>query len=81
MANVVTLHVEIEGSDALENCKIYKNGKILEVRQGMGSNHMEFTYTDVAYDGTKNSHYYIEVTQIDGEMAWTSPVFIKAARD
>ena len=52
--------MEIEGSDALENCKIYKNGKILEVRQGMGSNHMEFTYTDVAYDGTNYCGWQVQ---------------------
>ena len=41
---------------------------------------LEFTYTDRGPMNREN-YYYARITQIDGEMAWSSPIWVAYAGD
>ena len=57
-----------------EYMKIDKTTEILVLRGSLANETVEFSYRDNDYDG--DCYYYVRVTQVDGEEAWASPIFV-----
>lgn len=81
--------LEAHGTAGIEKIELVRNNGVIAVEDGKGKPDIEFEYSDddefgsVALPSTpwsKNPFifYYLRVTQIDGEMGWTSPVWIEA---
>lgn len=69
------LQISARGTTALTKLQIVKNGRLLtsvDVRQVQE----ELEIIDDRFDPRRPNFYYAKVTQRDGEMAWSSPIFI-----
>lgn len=65
------------GTADIDKMEIVRNNTIIASLQG-NSDFEEFEYTDVTTldQNEKNIFYYVRVIQKDGEMAWSSPIWI-----
>ena len=72
------LHVKVLGTAPIESVEIVKDGKFV-YRSEPKANAAEFDFTDNA-PGTGESWYYVRVMQIDRNMAWSSPMWVKYGR-
>jgi hypothetical protein len=65
--------VEVQGTDELRSVEIVTAGTaVRELPFKRGEDRLSATVDLPANEG---GHYYLRVTQVDGERAWTSPVF------
>jgi hypothetical protein len=68
------LSVKIAGTTRLSKVEVVKDGKFVFLSQPEGQN-TEFTYVDNnPQKGT--SYYYVRVIQADGNLAWSSPMWV-----
>lgn len=71
--------VDIQGTDALTEVAVIRDGTILTSRNP-GVSHTAFSYVDESFSG--KSYYYLRVTQIDNDesgnpsCAWSSPIWV-----
>lgn len=75
----------VAGTDNLKKVEIIRNGKVIKTFEPEGYS-LEFTYDDmtpidkVVMDAKDKKppfvYYYIRVTQEDGHMAWSSPIWV-----
>ena len=72
----VKIEVAIEGTDKIERVDLIRNQSRLQRWQG-GALRFQATYVDRPPDGV--SYYYVRVEQQDGEMLWSSPVWVDSA--
>jgi hypothetical protein len=69
------LKVKVFGTDTLQRVEIIKDGKFVFTTSPNAKN-AEFTYTDNA-PSPGESWYYVRVTQMDRNLAWSSPIWVK----
>lgn len=69
------LWVKVIGTDKLMRVEIIKNGKFVFVTQPE-SNETEFSYVDNDIQ-TGESWYYVRAVQLDRNLAWSSPIWVK----
>ena len=55
--------------------KEFSDTVALQILREKGTREMEFSYRD-AGQAADGDYYYIRVTQVDGEQAWSSPVWV-----
>ncbi|MEK7754228.1 MAG: DUF3604 domain-containing protein, partial [Acidobacteriota bacterium] len=67
--------VKIIGTDRISKVDVVKNGKFV-FETNPNSNTAEFTYVD-NNPGTGESYYYVRAIQIDRNLAWSSPIWVK----
>ncbi len=68
------LDVKIRGTDAVSKVDVVKNNTFLYSVEP-GRQEVEFTYKDMQIEpGT--SYYYVRVVQEDGQVAWSSPIWV-----
>jgi hypothetical protein len=66
--------IEVHGTDELKRVEIVTAGRcVRELPIARGEGRLSCT---IALPATQGSHYYLRITQADGERAWTSPIFI-----
>lgn len=74
VSNAPVLNVKVNGSNDIELVEIIRNDKTIYAVDGDGAD-LQFTYTD--YDAPNGeNYYYVRVTQIDDELAWSSPIWV-----
>ena len=78
------LHIEVAGTAPVRDVTVVRNSRDVYIYHGSGSNEA-FEWVDEenfetvcldAYDGTPFIYYYIRVVQEDGELAWSSPIWV-----
>jgi len=70
----ITVTASATGAGDIDRIELCRSNQFIYTRPGKGRN-AEFTFTDLKpLDGT--SYYYVRVQQKDGELAWTSPVWV-----
>jgi L-rhamnose isomerase len=68
------ISMEVFGTDIIKRVEIVKNNKII-LRKNSGS-------IDIKYEAFDNENlkkgdfYYLRIIQKNGEMAWSSPIFV-----
>jgi hypothetical protein len=68
----ITLKVFAGGTEDIRRIDIIKNGKLFSIHEGSG--YLEqIEYADT---GGEKAYYYVRLMQIDGAMAWSSPIFV-----
>lgn len=72
----VDVRVAVRCPGAIDKVEICRNNRFIYAQKPDGNN-AEFTFRDTE-PLTGRSYYYMRVTQQDGEMGWTSPVWIDA---
>jgi hypothetical protein len=69
--------IKVIGTDRLQSVEIIKGGKFVYVYTPRPtSNTAEFSYVDNA-PGTGESWYYVRANQMDRNLAWSSPIWVK----
>jgi len=71
-----TCRVHVRGTDDLQKVVIRKGNKPVYVRCHIEGPECRFEWTDPEFDAGMIACYFVEVVQVDGEMAWSSPVWI-----
>jgi len=79
-----TLRVDALGTGPISNITVIRNGRTAYTHQGRSARE-GFEWTDTedfaavalpGFDGKPFIYYYVRVTQMDGELAWSSPIWI-----
>lgn len=74
------IEVEIQGTDAVAEVEIVRDGAVLHSRHP-GTRQVKFSYVDESFH--ERSYYYLRVTQVDTDehgnasRAWSSPIWVK----
>lgn len=75
-AGPVRLVVKVIGTRPVRQIDIVRNNTFIHNRQPMAKD-VSFTFEDAAPAGRAESYYYVRVIQIDDQMAWSSPIWIR----
>lgn len=74
----VSIHAEVAGTDRIRLVEVLKNNKVIHSVEG-DSELEELVLTDLprgeGYEG--EDWYYLRVTQHDGNMAWSSTIWVQ----
>jgi hypothetical protein len=68
------LSVEVHGTAKLEAVEVVRDGKVCRSETPTGRD-CEFSFVPAALDRPE-SYFYVRVRQSDGQLAWSSPVFV-----
>ncbi len=68
------LSIHVIGTAAIRQIDIIKNNTFLHNRQNLGRE-VSFTFVDNEAESGE-SYYYVRVIQVDGEIAWSSPIWV-----
>jgi hypothetical protein len=71
------LHVRCEGTYAISEMRIVKNGKIIHTENCHNLWDYELEFADADFKAGDAANYYVRVLQADMESAWSSPVFFE----
>ncbi len=70
------LRVTCDGANGIDHIRIVKDGQFAHTHFCHGEWHSELEWADDHYDPSRPSFYYVRVVQVDGESAWSSPIWI-----
>jgi hypothetical protein len=70
------LRVVCDGANGIDHIRIVKNGQFAHTHFCHGEWHSELEWTDDHYDPSGANFYYVRVVQVDGESAWSSPIWV-----
>lgn len=75
----------VAATDSIKSIEIIRNGQVIKTFTDLGNSY-DFTYDEndelkkIVLDGGKDKppflYYYVRVTQADGHIAWSSPIWI-----
>jgi len=68
------IEVAVTGTEAVALVEVLRGREVVYSYTGVGPS-VRFTVNDLLQPG-QSAYYYVRVTQADGEMAWSSPVWI-----
>ena len=82
---------KVHGTEAISNIEIIRNNQVVHVEEGDGRQDLSISWDDdeefdsVALPPAPWSplpflFYYLRVTQVDGAIGWTSPVWIEKSQ-
>ncbi len=71
------LHVNVIGTNAISRVAVIHNESYAYQAPGGGKSNLQFTYTD-PHPAAGENRYYVRVEQEDGNLAWSSPVWVLA---
>jgi len=69
------LRIRVDGTAPLERITVIRNEDDWRIFEDLDSNAFEKTFTDPEPNDGMN-RYYVRVEQVDGNMAWSSPVWV-----
>jgi hypothetical protein len=69
------IRVAVRACANVDRIGICKNGHLVAHNPGMTSKET-WDWVDLDFDPAVDNYYYVRVAQVDGEMAWASPIWI-----
>jgi len=72
------MRVSAHGTTAIDAVEIVRNGRVVHTSRGDGALGLEFSFDDRGAEA-ETDYYYVHVTQVDGEQAWSSPIWVTTA--
>jgi hypothetical protein len=70
-----TFNIFIKGTQKIVKIEIIKNGLIINIPAEAKRN-LNIKWQDKEFNFEKDNYYYLKVKQVDGEVAWSSPIWI-----
>ncbi|HWI65557.1 MAG TPA: hypothetical protein VNT75_27330, partial [Symbiobacteriaceae bacterium] len=72
------LTADVTGTTHLTRLEIIKNGRIVWRHDCYEDtyNHDAVAWVDEQFEPGRENYYYFKVTQRDGELAWSSPIWV-----
>jgi hypothetical protein len=67
---------QVAGTAPLHQVELIRNGQVVKT-QGTSDLDLELSWRDT---NLERCYYYLRVTQADGEMAWSSPIWVNPGR-
>jgi hypothetical protein len=74
-AETPRLWARVEGTAAIRKVEVIRNNTYIHTQPGSGPA-LEFSYAD-NQPPSGQSYYYIRVEQTDGQLAWSSPIWVR----
>jgi hypothetical protein len=74
-SRIVQFKIKVFGTDRITRLDVIKNNAFAFTREGVGRE-MEIEYVDTSPKEGEN-YYYVRAQQIDRNMAWSSPIWVK----
>ena len=75
-SETLPLRVRIRGTGEVEKVRIIRDGRIVHTHSP-GTQEADFEFTDAESGSNGRTHYYyVRVEQVDGQIAWSSPLWI-----
>ncbi len=71
----INLYIFIAGTNRLEKVELIRNNHVIETK-ATDDEFLEFDYIDREIPSDREIFYYVRVTQVDRNMAWSSPIWI-----
>ena len=68
--------VRVEGTAPVDSVSVVKNGRAVQTISGTNES-FECRWVDTSGAERDTDYYYVRVRQADGEMAWSSPVWVE----
>jgi Protein of unknown function (DUF3604) len=76
--------IAVEGTEPILRVEVIKNNHVVYTQPGAGASQVKFSFTDTAYGDAAKNYYYVRVLQsfspekpdVEGEVAWSSPIFV-----
>jgi len=72
--------------DAIERVEVIRNGEVVHAVSGGGVRDRQFEWEDAEeidslllerpLDGTRSAYYYLRVTTVNGDLGWSSPIWL-----
>ncbi|GAB5537553.1 MAG: hypothetical protein Rubg2KO_38020 [Rubricoccaceae bacterium] len=75
-----TISVRVEGTGPLRAVEVIRSGHVfsgLQMQPGEGIPEVSFELVDTMLIPGEEAYYYLRVTQEDGNMAWSSPIWVR----
>ena len=72
------IYAYIRGTDAIDRVEVVRNGEVVKTRRPRSRSEKDvcqLTWKDVT-QLAENAYYYIRAIQVDGERAWSSPIWV-----
>jgi len=73
--NEVTFRIAARAGSPFLSVQLYRNSYLLAM-QAVNSNNFEWTYTDT--DAAGEAYYFVKLVQKDGDLAWSSPIWVSS---
>ncbi len=73
-SEIPTVKAVIRGSNDIKEVAVVRNNKYVHTREGEGER-MEFEFREGSLDAGEH-YYYVRVEQEDGNVAWSSPIWV-----
>lgn len=73
------ISVRVIGTALISTIEILKDNQVIFTHKGQKEAE-EFAWSDKTPLNGKGSYYYVRVTQQNGEMAWSSPIWVSVWR-
>lgn len=70
------LWIHVEGTEKVDHVAIIKNGRLAQRIEGSDES-FDGRWTDTAGAERDTDYYYVRVRQVDGELAWSSPIWVE----
>jgi len=74
-ASIPTISVKVAGTRPIKSVYLIRNNNVIYTYTHL-KQEVDFSYTDTNIEKCDN-YYYIRIVQIDDEMAWSSPIWVK----
>ena len=71
-----SFRIDVDGTSPLRRVTLVRNEKDFQVWDKLDGNRFEIEWTDPDPERGSESRYYVRVEQSDGNMAWSSPVWL-----
>ncbi|MEZ5399640.1 MAG: DUF3604 domain-containing protein [Bryobacteraceae bacterium] len=72
----VQLIVNVKGTRPIRQIDIVRDNEFIHTRHPL-TQEVNFTYRDTKAVGARESYYYVRVQQVDDQIAWSSPIWMK----
>jgi hypothetical protein len=66
----------ISGTGPIDRVEVIRNNRSVYVAQGNGRSQLQFTYTDQDTPAGQ-AYYYVRVQQVNGQLCWSSPIWVE----
>jgi hypothetical protein len=78
-AEVPEIHVRAVGTRPVTSVEILRNGRTIH-KTSPGQREVDLRFRDLEPERGRTSYYYARLSQIDGQTAWSSPIWVEVGR-
>ncbi len=70
------LNIDVAGCNGIDHLRVVKNGRVVHTEWVHGAWSAQLEWADDNYCPDQPASYYVRAVQVDGESAWSSPIWV-----